>query len=201
MNRFGKAERTTTETQIAVSIELDGKGTVDTIDCSSGIGFFDHMLTLLAAHGGFDLQIAAKGDLEVDGHHTVEDVGIVLGKAFSQALGDKKNIQRYGTCFVPMDETLAMVSLDISGRPYLHMEFPTLAPMAGDFDTQLLEEFFRAFSVHGGITLHIRVLYGRNTHHMIEAAFKALGRSLGQAVSIGPQLGGGGVPSTKGLID
>lgn len=198
MNRFGLAERESTETRIAVRIQLDGKGKVD---CSSKIGFFDHMLTLLAAHAGFDLEVDAKGDLEVDGHHTVEDIGIVLGKAFSQALGDKKGIHRYGTCFVPMDEALVMVSLDISGRPYLHMDFPPLAPMAGDFDTQLLEEFFRAFSIHSGITLHIRVLYGRNTHHMIEAAFKALGRSLQQAVSISSQWDGEGIPSTKGLID
>ncbi|MBE3102583.1 MAG: imidazoleglycerol-phosphate dehydratase, partial [Firmicutes bacterium] len=137
--------------------------------------------------------------LGVDGHHTVEDVGIVLGKALTDALGDKKTIQRYGTVFVPMDESLAMVSLDISGRPYLHMEIPTLAPMVGDFDTQLLEEFFRSFSVHSGITLHIRVLYGRNTHHMIEAVFKALGRALSQATVKNDQWGG--VPSTKGFID
>jgi imidazoleglycerol-phosphate dehydratase len=196
MNRFGKAERITTETQVLVDISLDGYGKVN---CKTGIGFFDHMLTLLAAHGGFDLNIEAKGDLEVDGHHTVEDVGIVLGKAFHQALADKKGITRYGTAFVPMDESLAMVSLDISGRPYLHMEFPSLAPMVGDFDTQLLEEFFRAFSIHGGITLHIRVLYGRNTHHMLEAVFKAMGRSLQQAVSISSQWEG--TPSTKGLLD
>jgi imidazoleglycerol-phosphate dehydratase len=157
------------------------------------------MLALFAAHGGFDLRIEAKGDLEVDGHHTVEDVGIVLGKALQEALGDKKDIQRYGTAFVPMDEALAMVSLDISGRPYLHMELPALAPMAGDFDTQLLEEFFRAFSVHSGTTLHIRVLYGRNTHHMIEAVFKALGRSFRQAVDRNGQWKG--IPSTKGLLD
>lgn len=196
MERLGKAERNTTETRVAVSIQLDGNGEVN---CITGIGFFDHMLTLLAAHGRFDLNIDSKGDLEVDGHHTVEDVGIVLGKAFHQALGDKKDIQRYGTAFVPMDESLATVSLDISGRPYLHIEFPALAPMAGDFDTQLLEEFFRAFSIHGGITLHIRVLYGRNTHHMIEAAFKALGQALRQAVGVNSQWDG--VPSTKGLLD
>ncbi len=196
MERLGKAERNTTETRVAVSIQLDGNGEVN---CITGIGFFDHMLTLLAAHGRVDLNIDSKGDLEVDGHHTVEDVGIVLGKAFHQALGDKKDIQRYGTAFAPMDESLATVSLDISGRPYLHIEFPALAPMAGDFDTQLLEEFFRAFSIHGGITLHIRVLYGRNTHHMIEAAFKALGQALRQAVGVNSQWDG--VPSTKGLLD
>ena len=196
MERVGQVERKTGETQVAVRIQLDGQGAVD---CKTGIGFFDHMLTLLAAHGRFDLEIDAKGDLEVDGHHTVEDVGIVLGKALQQALGDKKDIQRYGTAFVPMDESLAMVSLDISGRPYLHLETPALAPMAGDFDTQLLEEFFRAFSVHSGITLHIRVLYGRNTHHMVEAVFKALGQALRQGVGMNTQWGG--VPSTKGLLD
>jgi imidazoleglycerol-phosphate dehydratase len=196
MERQGKAERNTMETQVEVSIKLDGNGEVD---CRTGIGFFDHMLTLLSAHGRFDLQVDAKGDLKVDGHHTVEDIGIVLGKAFNQALGDKKDLQRYGTAFVPMDESLATVSLDISGRPYLHMEFPALAPMAGDFDTQLLEEFFRAFSIHGGITLHVRVFYGRNTHHMIEAAFKALGQALRQAVGVNSQWGG--VPSTKGILD
>lgn len=196
MERFGKADRRTTETQAAVEINLDGKGRNN---CKTGIGFFDHMLTLLAAHGSFDLNVEAKGDLEVDGHHTVEDTGIVFGKAFRRALGDKKGIRRYGTSFVPMDESLAMVSLDISGRPYLHMEFPGPASMAGDFDTQLLEEFLRAFSIHGGITLHVRVLYGRNTHHMLEAVFKAMGRSLRQAVSIGSQWEG--IPSTKGLLD
>ncbi|HHY82750.1 MAG TPA: imidazoleglycerol-phosphate dehydratase HisB [Clostridiales bacterium] len=196
MNRKGSEKRTTKETCVTVAIDLDGSGTAE---CKTGIGFLDHMLTLFSAHGGFDLQVEAKGDLEVDGHHTVEDVGIVLGKALSQALGDKKGIQRYGTIFIPMDESLVMVSLDISGRPYLHMEFPALAPMVGDFDTQLLEEFFRAFTVHSGITLHIRVLYGRNTHHMIEAAFKALGRSLRQAVNI--MHNSSHIPSTKGLID
>jgi imidazoleglycerol-phosphate dehydratase len=196
MERIGKAERATTETKVSVTLNLNGKGIAD---CNTGIGFFDHMLTLLTAHGGFDLKVEAEGDLEVDGHHTVEDTGIVLGQAFNKALGDKKDIQRFGTAFVPMDESLAVVNLDISGRPYLHMEFPALAPMVGDFDTQLLEEFFRALSIHGGITLHVRVLYGRNTHHMIEAAFKALGRSLRQAAGKDPRWGG--TPSTKGRID
>ncbi|MFA6696842.1 MAG: imidazoleglycerol-phosphate dehydratase HisB [Eubacteriales bacterium] len=196
MKRSGKADRTTKETRVAVAIDLDGQGNVE---ISTGIGFFDHMLTLLAAHARFNLSVEAKGDIEVDGHHTVEDVGIVLGKAFSQALGDKKGISRYGTAYVPMDEALALVNLDISGRPYLHIEFPNLAPMVGDFDTQLLEEFFRAFAIHGGITLHIRVLYGRNTHHMIEAAFKALARSLKEAVKTSSDWEAS--PSTKGLLD
>jgi len=196
VDRIGSSERNTKETKVSIQLNIDGKGVVES---KSGIGFFDHMLTLLAMHGRYDLKVVADGDLGVDGHHTVEDVGIVLGKALTDALGDKKNIQRYGTVFVPMDESLAMVSLDISGRPYLHMEIPTLAPMVGDFDTQLLEEFFRSFSVHSGITLHIRVLYGRNTHHMIEAVFKALGRALSQATVKNDQWGG--VPSTKGFID
>jgi imidazoleglycerol-phosphate dehydratase len=148
MNRIGSLERTTRESQVFVEINLDGNGNTD---CKTGIGFLDHMLTLLAVHGRMDLRVAAKGDLEVDGHHTAEDAGIVLGKAFAKALADKKDIRRYGTAIVPMDESLAMVSLDISGRPYLHTEFPAMAPMVGDFDTQLLEEFLRAFSVHGGI--------------------------------------------------
>ncbi len=196
MNRIGSLERNTGETKIKAAINLDGKGEVE---CETGIGFFDHMLTLFAAHGRMDLKLMVEGDLEVDGHHTIEDAGIVLGKAFSMALGDKKGIKRYGTAFVPMDESLAFVSLDISGRPYLHMDFPALTPMVGGFDTQLLEEFFRAFSVHSGITLHVRVLYGRNTHHMIEAAFKAFGRAISQAAAKDSQWGG--VPSTKGLLD
>jgi imidazoleglycerol-phosphate dehydratase len=196
MNRIGEAVRESKETQVAVKINLDGRGKAD---CTSGIGFFDHMLALLAAHGGFDLDIQAKGDLEVDGHHTVEDVGIVFGKAFQHALGSRRNIQRFGTAFVPMDEALAMVSLDISGRPYLHTEFPAMAPMAGDFDTQLVEEFLRAFVIHAGITLHVCVLHGRNTHHILEAAFKALGRSLRQAVDTSSQWDG--IPSTKGMLD
>jgi imidazoleglycerol-phosphate dehydratase len=196
MNRIGSLERTTRESQVFVEINLDGNGNTD---CKTGIGFLDHMLTLLAVHGRMDLRVAAKGDLEVDGHHTAEDAGIVLGKAFAKALADKKDIRRYGTAIVPMDESLAMVSLDISGRPYLHTECPAMAPMVGDFDTQLLEEFLRAFSVHGGITLHVRVLYGRNTHHMIEAAFKALGRSFRQAVERDDKWGG--IPSSKGILD
>ena len=196
MDRTGTLERNTKETRVLAEINLDGRGSAD---CTTGIGFFNHMLPLFAVHGRMDLKVAAKGDLEVDGHHTVEDVGIVLGKVLGMALGEKKDIRRYGTAFVPMDESLAMVSLDISGRPYLYMEFPALAPMVGDFDTQLLEEFFRALSVHSGITLHIRVLYGKNTHHMIEAAFKALGRALHEAA--GREAQWGGVPSTKGLLD
>ncbi len=194
--RTGSETRETFETKVSATISLDGAGKTD---CKTGIGFFDHMLTLFGAHGSFDIEIKADGDLNVDGHHTVEDTGIVLGKAISKALGDKKSIVRYGTVFLPMDEALAMVCLDISGRPYLHLEVPGLAPAIGDFDTELLEEFLRALSVHSGITLHVRVLYGRNSHHMVEAIFKALGRALAQAVSIDEKAKG--VPSTKGYLD
>ena len=196
MARTGFYERNTNETRVSVKVAFDGSGQVK---CSTGIGFFDHMLTLMGVHGGMDLEVMAAGDLDVDGHHTVEDTGIVLGKAISAALGDKRGINRYGTTILPMDEALCMVCLDISGRPYLHFECPTLAPMVGSFDTQLLEEFFRALSVHAGLTLHIRILYGQNSHHMIEAAFKAFGRALRQAAGLT-----GGVdalPSTKGFMD
>lgn len=194
--RIGRAERHSMETSVRVEINLEGQGQarIDT-----GIGFFDHMLNILAGHSGFDLTVECHGDLNVDGHHTVEDVGIVLGRAFAQALGDKKGICRYGTFFIPMDESLAMVSLDISGRPYLHWDIPPIAPMVGNFDTQLAEEFFRAFSSQCGVTLHIRVLYGKNAHHMLEAVFKAFARALRQAVSI--EKGVDKVPSTKGIID
>ncbi|MBM7581493.1 imidazoleglycerol-phosphate dehydratase [Caldicoprobacter guelmensis] len=194
--RIGRAERHSMETSVRVEINLEGQGQarIDT-----GIGFFDHMLNILAGHSGFDLTVECHGDLNVDGHHTVEDVGIVLGRAFAQALGDKKGICRYGTSFIPMDESLAMVSLDISGRPYLHWDIPPIAPMVGNFDTQLAEEFFRAFSSQCGVTLHIRVLYGKNAHHMLEAVFKAFARALRQAVSI--EKGVDKVPSTKGIID
>lgn len=194
--RIGRAERHSKETSVRVEINLEGRGQAQ-ID--TGIGFFDHMLNILAGHSGFDLIVECRGDLNIDGHHTVEDVGIVLGRAFAQALGDKKGICRYGTCFVPMDESLAMVSLDISGRPYLHYEMPPLAPMVGNFDTQLAEEFFRAFCNQCGVTLHVRVLYGKNAHHMLEAVFKAFARALRQAVSIGKEMDK--VPSTKGIID
>jgi imidazoleglycerol-phosphate dehydratase len=194
--RIGTVRRQTNETDINVKVVLDGKGCckVDT-----GIGFLDHMVTLFTSHGGFDIELLCKGDLDIDGHHTTEDVGIILGKCFSQALGQKYGIKRYGTVFVPMDESLSMVSLDISGRPYLHYEVPQLSPMVGKFDTQLVEEFLRGFCIHSGLTLHVRVLYGVNTHHMIEGIFKALGRALKAAVSIDAD--NPGIPSTKGILD
>jgi len=184
------------ETRVEAEITLEGSG-VSQID--TGIGFFDHMLELFTLHGGFDIHLSCNGDLEVDGHHTVEDTGIVLGKAFAKALGERKDIARYGTFFVPMDESLAMVCIDIGGRPFLYYQTPDLAGRVGQFDTQLAEEFFRAFSNSCGIGIHVRVLYGRNTHHMLEAVFKAFGRAMKQAVTITGNTGQ--VPSTKGVMD
>lgn len=194
--RNAKIKRKTGETDILVQFTADGSGkaSVDT-----GIGFFDHMLTLFTHHGLFDLTVVCGGDLTVDGHHSVEDVGICLGQAVKSALGDKAGIRRYGTSFVPMDETLMLVSLDISGRPYLVYEAEVSAPMIGAFDTELTEEFLRAFSVHAGITLHVKCIHGKNAHHIVEAVFKALGRALGEAVQKDPRIQG--VLSTKGALD
>ena len=163
----------------------------------SGIGFFDHMLSAVAKHGLFDLTVRVKGDLEVDGHHTVEDTGIVLGAAIAQALGDKKGIRRVGSCFMPMDESLSFCALDISGRPYLEYEAERPAPMCGDYASELCEEFFRAVAVAAGLTLHLKTT-GRNTHHMIEAMYKAFARALRDAAAIDPRVKG--VPSTKGVL-
>lgn len=197
--RIGEIERKSLETHVRVQINLDKSGTVE---INSGIGFFDHMLSLFAAHGDFSLKVGCVGDLHVDGHHSVEDVGIVMGKAFKQALGDRKGINRYGFASIPMDESLTEISLDISGRPYLHLEIPELSGIVGDFDTQLLEEFLRSFSIHFGLTLHIRVLYGRNSHHIIEGIFKALGRAIKQAIYIDTySIQRDEVPSTKGILD
>ena len=193
--REAQVERKTAETSIRLSLELDGKG-ISNVD--TGIGFFDHMLTLFAAHGLFDLTLDCDGDIEVDGHHSVEDIGIALGTAVRQALGDKAGIHRYGTFYLPMDEALAFVSLDISGRPFLVYDGGDLAPMIGDYDTELTEEFLRAFAVHAGITLHVRVLYGRNSHHKIEGIFKALGHALRIAVEKDPRVEG--IPSTKSVL-
>lgn len=193
--RIGKINRKTNETCIDVELNLDGSGKVE-ID--SGVGFFNHMLNLFAAHGQFDLKVHCAGDLEVDGHHSIEDIGISLGAAFKEALGDKRGITRYGTFFLPMDETLALVSLDISGRPFLVCEVGELAPMIGDFDTELVEEFLRAFAFNAGITLHAKVLYGKNSHHKVEAIFKALGHALRIAVTVDEKIKG--IPSTKGVL-
>lgn len=195
MNRLSKIKRKTGETDIELSINLDGEGT---FKGSTGIGFLDHMLTLFSKHGLIDLEIKADGDLMVDSHHTVEDIAIVLGTALKEALKDKSGIKRYGTSFVPMDESLATISLDISGRPFLVFDAKFTVDKLGNFDTEMVEEFFRAFAFNGGITLHARVLYGKNNHHMIEALFKALGRALGEAITIDQRIKG--VMSTKGVL-
>lgn len=195
MERKGLVERKTNETDISVELVLDGSGkaVIDT-----GIGFFDHMLNLFTKHGLMDVRIKAVGDLFIDGHHTVEDVGIALGQAICKALGDKSSIRRYGTAHVPMDETLAMVSLDLSGRPFLVFDAPLSPGKVGEMDTQLVEEFFRAVAFHAGITLHIKVLYGVNNHHMIEAVFKAFGRALDEGTRRDDRITG--VMSTKGSL-
>ena len=191
--RTAQITRTTKEIDITLSIDLDGKGNVS-ID--SGIGFFDHMLTALAVHSGVDMDIKCKGDLYVDGHHSVEDIGICLGKAFAQALGDKAGIARYGSAFVPMDEALAFCSLDISGRSFLVFDASFSDDRIGEYDTCLTEEFFRAFAFNAGITLHIRQEYGKNDHHIAEAIFKAVAHALKQALAVN----GGAVLSTKGVL-
>jgi imidazoleglycerol-phosphate dehydratase len=194
--RTAKIERKTKETDIKISINLDGEGKY-TIDTS--IPFLDHMLSLMSKHGLLDLRIKAKGDIDIDFHHTVEDIGIVLGKAVKQALGDMKGITRYGQSSVPMDEALASVCIDISGRPYLvyKVEFPKKSKIK-NFEPDLIEDFLQAFASSSSITLHVQSPYGRNTHHIIEAIFKALGRALKQAVSLDPRVKG--VPSTKKVI-
>lgn len=193
--RRAKVERKTKETDVSITLNLDGRGKY-TINTS--IPFLDHMLSLLCKHGLFDLKIKAKGDTEIDYHHTVEDIGIVFGKAVKQALGTMKGITRYGQATVPMDEALASVSIDISGRPYLvyKVEFPKRNKFK-NFDPDLIEDFLQAFVSNSSITLHVRTFYGRNIHHVIEAVFKALGRALRQAVLIDPRVKG--VPSTKGV--
>ena len=193
--RRAEIERKTAETQISIKLNLDGEGTCD---IATGIGFLDHMLTLLAKHSFMDLTVQAKGDLEVDSHHTVEDIGIVLGEALQEALGDKAGIHRYGNCFIPMDETLAQVCLDFSGRPFLVFgaEIPKI--QLGNYDTEMTEEFFRAAAMHCGLTLHIRVLYGSNVHHIIEAIFKAFARAVAEAAAVDPRVKG--VMSSKGVL-
>ena len=195
MTREAKVERKTSETDISLSIKLSGSGTSK---ISTGIGFFDHMLTLFTRHGLFEMELNCKGDLEVDAHHTVEDIGIVMGQAFKEALGEKKSIKRYGNAFVPMDESLAMVSIDLSGRPFLVCDLPFTNNKTGDMDSELFEEFFRAFSNSCAVTLHVKLFYGSNNHHIAEAAFKAFARALSEAVSIDSRIDG--VMSTKGVL-
>lgn len=192
--RTAEKIRTTRETDIKMSLTLDGEN--GGLTGSSGIGFFDHMLNSFCVHGGFKIELQMKGDLNVDGHHSVEDVGIVLGSLFSEALGDKSGIKRFGSAYVPMDEALAFAVVDISGRPYLKYNVPVTAPMIGDYDAQLTEEFMRALAVNMGATLHIRLEYGINEHHITEAVYKAVARALREAVT----LGGGGVLSAKGVL-
>ena len=191
--RNAEITRKTKETDIAVKLELDGSGKTD---ISTGIGFFDHMLTAFAVHGGMDLTVKVKGDLYVDGHHSVEDTGIVLGKAFAQAIGDMKGIKRYGTAFIPMDEALGFASLDISGRPYLVFNASFSDDRIGEFDTCLTEEFFRAFAFNAGITLHMKCEYGKNDHHIAEALFKAAAHALKDA----KEISGNEILSTKGVL-
>ncbi len=194
MNRTAEITRTTKETDISVKLDLDSgaKAVIDT-----GIGFLDHMLTALAIHGGFSLELSCKGDLYVDGHHTAEDVGIALGTAFKDALGDKSGIMRYGSAFIPMDEALGFCSLDISARPFLVFNADFTNERVGEFDTCLTEEFMRAFAFNVGITLHLRVEYGSNDHHKIEALFKAMAYALKAAVKKNSD---GSVISTKGTL-
>ncbi len=193
--RQAKIDRRTNETNVSLSLHIDGsgKGSINT-----GVGFFDHMLTLFAKHSGIDLELQAEGDLDVDAHHTVEDVGICLGKAIKEALGDKKGITRYGHAYVPMDEALALAVVDFSGRGYLLFDAELPAAKVGAFDTELVEEFMRALANNGEFTLHVRVFSGKNTHHIIEAVFKALGRAVRQAAAFDSRMEG--VPSTKGIL-
>lgn len=193
--REASIERNTNETKIKLKINLDGSGKTS---INTGVGFFDHMLNLMAFHGNMDLEVKAKGDLEVCDHHMVEDVGIALGKCFLDALGDKRGIRRYGNFFLPMDETLAQVALDISGRPFLHFDCEFKRESIGTFSTEMVLEFFRAFAFNSGITLHARVLYGENDHHKAEALFKALGRALREAKYVDKN--NMAVPSTKGML-
>ncbi|MGL4345957.1 MAG: imidazoleglycerol-phosphate dehydratase HisB [Cellulosilyticaceae bacterium] len=196
MMREALIKRQTNETQIELTLALEGKGqtTVQT-----GIGFFDHMLTHIGKHSQMNLSVAAKGDLEVDCHHTVEDVGIVLGQALKQALGNKEQITRYGHSIVPMEEALILCAIDLSGRPYIEIDTPFTMSRVGDFDTEMVEEFFRAVGTQGGINLHIQVLRGKNNHHIIEGMCKAFARALKMAIAIDPN--SEGVLSTKGMLE
>lgn len=194
--RTSQISRRTAETDITLRIDLDGSGKSD---IHSGVGFLDHMLTLFARHGRFDMNILCKGDTQVDDHHSVEDIGICMGQAFRMALGDKKGITRYGNMLLPMDEALVLTAADISGRSFLVWDVELPAQKVGTFDTELAEEFFIAFAANAGITLHIRMLSGKNTHHILEAVFKSAARSLCAAVRIDPD-SDGEVPSTKGVL-
>ncbi len=195
MPRTAQIHRKTGETDIRIALTIEGSGSSS---ISTRIPFFDHMLTLFARHGLFDLEVNAVGDIEVDFHHTVEDTGIALGQAFAKALGDKKGVRRYGWAYLPMDETLARVVVDFSGRPFLEHRVPSGVGSINGFPFQLVEEFMRAFSVHGGCNLHTEVLYGRDAHHMAEALFKGLSKAVDQACQLDARVTG--IPSTKGVL-
>ncbi|MGA0540198.1 imidazoleglycerol-phosphate dehydratase HisB [Neotabrizicola sp. VNH66] len=194
--RKASLSRTTAETQIEVSVNLDGTGKYD---CKTGVGFFDHMLDQLARHSLIDITVKATGDLHIDDHHTVEDTGIALGQAMAQALGDKRGIRRYGHFRLAMDDTQVACALDLSARPWLAWEVPFPTQKIGTFDTELVREFFQGFSTHGGITLHVDLIRGLNSHHIAEAAFKAVARALREAVEPDPRMAGV-LPSTKGAL-
>lgn len=193
--RTAELSRRTAETAITATVSIDGSGKAE---ICTGVGFFDHMLVLLTKHGFFDLNLKADGDLDIDCHHTIEDTGIVLGQVFKAALGDKAGIRRYGTAFVPMDEALVMVSLDISGRPYLAYDVEVRTDHIGNYDCEMTEEFLRALAVNAGLTLHVKMLGGKNAHHIVEALFKALGRALDEATRRDERITG--VLSTKGIL-
>ena len=194
--RRASLSRTTAETDISVEVNLDGTGAYD---MATGVGFFDHMLDQLARHSLIDMTVKATGDLHIDDHHTVEDVGIAIGQCLAEALGDKKGIRRYGSCLLPMDDALVRAALDLSARPFLiwNVDFPT--QKIGTFDTELVREFFQALSTHGGITLHVDALHGINSHHIAEAAIKAVARALREAVEVDPRKADA-IPSTKGML-
>ncbi|RED11878.1 imidazoleglycerol-phosphate dehydratase HisB [Pontivivens insulae] len=194
--RTAKITRKTAETDISVEINLDGTGSYDN---QTGVGFFDHMLDQLARHALIDMKVRCEGDLHIDDHHTVEDVGIALGQALTAAMGDKRGIVRYGSCLLPMDDTLVRAALDLSARPYLVWKVDFSAPQIKTFDTELVREFFQAFSTHGGITLHVERIDGINAHHVAEAAFKAVARALRDALETDPRKADA-IPSTKGML-
>lgn len=195
MGRIGSVGRKTKETDILAEWNLDGSGEAD---IATGVTFLDHMLAQVARHGLYDLRVKATGDLEVDAHHTVEDTGITLGQALRQAVGEAHGIRRFGSAFVPFDETLVFAAVDVSGRPFLVFDADFPSQKVGKFDTELVREFFQGLALNAGITLHLKVHYGRNTHHMIEGLFKAFGRALGDATMLDSRVGG--VPSTKGIL-
>lgn len=195
MARTYTISRKTNETDISLELNIDGvgKNNIDT-----GVGFFDHMLTHISKHGFFDMEVKIKGDLEIDDHHTIEDFGIAFGEAVKKAIGDKVGMKRYGSCILPMDETLVMVAIDLSGRPYLNFDAPLTTPLIGSFATEMVEEFFRAVSVHSGMNLHIKLLEGRNNHHIVEGIFKAFGKALDEATMLDSRITD--VLSTKGCL-